>query len=139
MVPPFRNFSGKATTGTPPASPVSKDRRASGPQAAGAASGVQSEECNGSQSDSEARSRCRTGEVAAKAHSLVAAEYAGLTVGQLTAMRKKARETGVFLKVAKNTLVARGAGYRIRVRQGRARRSAAVRLLDRKTPAPPDV
>jgi large subunit ribosomal protein L10 len=45
--------------------------------------------------------------VAAKAHSLVAAEYAGVTVSQLTAMRKKARETGVFLKVVKNTLATR--------------------------------
>ncbi len=45
--------------------------------------------------------------VAAKAHSLVAAEYAGLTVAQLTELRKKARQDGVFLKVAKNTLVAR--------------------------------
>ncbi|MFC5741969.1 50S ribosomal protein L10 [Dyella tabacisoli] len=46
-------------------------------------------------------------DVAAKAHSLVAAEYAGLTVAQLTELRKKARESGVFLKVAKNTLVRR--------------------------------
>ena len=46
-------------------------------------------------------------EVAATAHSLVAAEYAGTTVGQMTAMRKKARETGVFLRVVKNTLAAR--------------------------------
>ena len=46
-------------------------------------------------------------EVAGKAHSLVAAEYAGLTVAQLTEMRKKARQDGVFLKVAKNTLVSR--------------------------------
>lgn len=46
-------------------------------------------------------------DVAGKAASLVAAEYAGLTVGQLTNMRKKARESGVYLKVAKNTLVAR--------------------------------
>jgi large subunit ribosomal protein L10 len=46
-------------------------------------------------------------EVAAKAHSLVAAEYAGTTVAQMTAMRKKARETGVFLKVVKNTLASR--------------------------------
>src|SRR5690606_34353364 len=45
--------------------------------------------------------------VAATAHSLVAAEYAGTTVEQMTAMRKKARETGVFLKVAKNTLASR--------------------------------
>ena len=46
-------------------------------------------------------------DVAAKAHSLVAAEYAGTTVEQMTAMRKKARETGVFLKVVKNTLATR--------------------------------
>ena len=46
-------------------------------------------------------------EVASKAHSLVAAEYAGLTVEQLTDLRKKARQAGVFLKVAKNTLVSR--------------------------------
>ena len=46
-------------------------------------------------------------DVAAKAHSLVAVEYAGTTVEQMTAMRKKARETGVFLKVVKNTLATR--------------------------------
>ena len=45
--------------------------------------------------------------VAQSAHSLVAAEYAGMTVSQLTDLRKKARTTGVFLKVAKNTLVRR--------------------------------
>jgi large subunit ribosomal protein L10 len=46
-------------------------------------------------------------DVAAKAHSLIAAEYAGTTVSQLTEMRKKARESGVFLKVVKNTLATR--------------------------------
>jgi large subunit ribosomal protein L10 len=46
-------------------------------------------------------------EVASKAHSLVAAEYAGITVSQMTAMRKKARETGVYLRVVKNTLASR--------------------------------
>lgn len=46
-------------------------------------------------------------EVAAKAHSLIAAEYAGTTVTQMTAMRKKARESGVYLRVVKNTLAAR--------------------------------
>jgi len=45
--------------------------------------------------------------IAAKAHSLVASEYAGLTVSKLTEMRKKARESGVFLKVVKNTLASR--------------------------------
>ncbi|MDO6460059.1 50S ribosomal protein L10 [Granulosicoccaceae sp. 1_MG-2023] len=43
-------------------------------------------------------------EVAAKAHSAVAAEYRGLTVGQLTALRVKARENGVYLRVVKNSL-----------------------------------
>ena len=46
-------------------------------------------------------------DVVAKAHSLVAAEYAGTTVSQMTAMRKKARETGVYLRVVKNTLASR--------------------------------
>ena len=46
-------------------------------------------------------------EVAAKAHSLVAAEYAGTTVAQMTEMRKKARESGVYLRVVKNTLASR--------------------------------
>ena len=46
-------------------------------------------------------------QVASKAHSLVAAEYAGTTVSQMTAMRKKARESGVYLKVVKNTLASR--------------------------------
>ena len=46
-------------------------------------------------------------DIAAKAHSLVAAEYAGTTVSQMTAMRKTARETGVYLKVVKNTLASR--------------------------------
>jgi len=45
--------------------------------------------------------------VAQSAYSLVAAEYAGMTVSQLTDLRRKARQTGVFLKVAKNTLVRR--------------------------------
>lgn len=46
-------------------------------------------------------------EVASKAHSLIAAEYAGVTVSQMTEMRKKARETGVYLRVVKNTLASR--------------------------------
>jgi large subunit ribosomal protein L10 len=45
--------------------------------------------------------------VAASAHSLVVAEYAGLSVAQLTELRKRARQSNVFLKVAKNTLVGR--------------------------------
>lgn len=46
-------------------------------------------------------------EVAATALSAVAAEYRGLTVGQLTELRKKAREGGVYVRVVKNTLARR--------------------------------
>jgi len=44
---------------------------------------------------------------AAKAHSAVAAEYRGLTVTELTELRKTARETGVYVRVVKNTLARR--------------------------------
>ena len=43
-------------------------------------------------------------EVAASAHSAVVAEYRGLTVGQMTSLRKQARESGVYLRVVKNNL-----------------------------------
>ncbi len=43
-------------------------------------------------------------EVAAKAQSVVAAEYRGLTVGQMTELRGKARQAGVYMRVVKNTL-----------------------------------
>jgi large subunit ribosomal protein L10 len=46
-------------------------------------------------------------EFAAKALSAVAAEYRGLTVTELTQLRKTARETGVYLRVVKNTLAKR--------------------------------
>jgi large subunit ribosomal protein L10 len=46
-------------------------------------------------------------EVAQTALAAVAAEYRGLTVQEMTDLRVKAREDGVFLKVAKNTLVRR--------------------------------
>lgn len=46
-------------------------------------------------------------EYAAKAHSVIAAEYRGLTVIELTELRKKARETGVYVRVIKNTLAKR--------------------------------
>jgi len=41
---------------------------------------------------------------AAKAHSAIAAEYRGLTVTELTELRKVARATGVYVRVVKNTL-----------------------------------
>ena len=43
-------------------------------------------------------------EVAAKAQSVVAAEYRGLTVSQMTDLRAKARKSGVYMRVVKNTL-----------------------------------
>lgn len=46
-------------------------------------------------------------EVASKALAAVAAEYRGLTVEEMTELRAQARKDGVFLKVAKNTLVRR--------------------------------
>jgi large subunit ribosomal protein L10 len=45
--------------------------------------------------------------VAATAHSVIAAEYQGLTVADMTALRAAARESKVFLKVVKNTLAKR--------------------------------
>ena len=42
--------------------------------------------------------------VAATAQSVVAAEYRGLTVTQMTDLRTKARNSGVYLRVVKNTL-----------------------------------
>lgn len=46
-------------------------------------------------------------EVASTAYSAVAAEYRGLTVGQMTELRVKSREAGVYLRVIKNTLARR--------------------------------
>src|ERR1700740_1920570 len=43
-------------------------------------------------------------EVAAHAQSVVAAEYRGLTVSQMTELRAKARKQGVYMRVVKNTL-----------------------------------
>jgi large subunit ribosomal protein L10 len=45
--------------------------------------------------------------VAATAQSVVAAEYRGLTVSQMTSLRSKARSSGVYLRVVKNTLARR--------------------------------
>jgi large subunit ribosomal protein L10 len=46
-------------------------------------------------------------EVAASAYSAIGAEYNGLTAGQMTELRAKARESGVYLRVVKNTLARR--------------------------------
>lgn len=46
-------------------------------------------------------------EVAKQAMSVVAADYCGLTAGQLTALRKEAREADVYIRVLRNTLARR--------------------------------
>ncbi|HWA14703.1 MAG TPA: 50S ribosomal protein L10 [Burkholderiales bacterium] len=46
-------------------------------------------------------------EKVAKAQSIVLAEYRGLEVGDMTALRVKARSAGVYLRVLKNTLARR--------------------------------
>jgi large subunit ribosomal protein L10 len=43
----------------------------------------------------------------AQAQSIIIAEYRGLDVGSATVLRKTARESGVYLRVLKNTLVRR--------------------------------
>lgn len=45
--------------------------------------------------------------VAGKAFSAVAAEYRGLSVGEMTELRVKARNSGVYMRVVKNTLARR--------------------------------
>jgi len=45
--------------------------------------------------------------VAANAYSALVAEYRGLTVTQMTELRKQARASGVYLRVVKNTLARR--------------------------------
>jgi large subunit ribosomal protein L10 len=45
--------------------------------------------------------------MAASAHSAIAAEYRGLTVGEMTELRAKARNEGVYLRVVKNNLARR--------------------------------
>jgi large subunit ribosomal protein L10 len=45
--------------------------------------------------------------VAAKAHSAVAAEYRGLSVVAMTALRSEGRKNGVYVRVVKNTLARR--------------------------------
>ena len=46
-------------------------------------------------------------QVASQAHSAVAAEYRGLSVGHMTKLREKAKETGVYVRVVRNTLARR--------------------------------
>ncbi len=43
----------------------------------------------------------------ASAQAIIVAEYRGLEVGAITSLRKQARESGVYLRVLKNTLARR--------------------------------
>jgi large subunit ribosomal protein L10 len=43
----------------------------------------------------------------AKAQAVILAEYRSLRVGEMTALRKKARSAGIYLRVLKNTLARR--------------------------------
>ena len=69
--------------------------------------------------------------VAATAQSVVAAEYRGLTVTQMTDLRSKARKSGVYLRVVKNTLARKAiAGTQFEVRRQEPQRSAGSRVLE---------
>ena len=46
-------------------------------------------------------------EIAASAPSAIAAEYAGLSVAEMTRLRQSAREAGIYLRVVRNTLARR--------------------------------
>jgi len=46
-------------------------------------------------------------EVAEKAPAAIAAEYIGLNVAEMTQLRREAREAGIYMKVARNTLARR--------------------------------
>ena len=46
-------------------------------------------------------------EVAKTAHSAIGAEYRGLSVADMTALRVEARKAGVYVRVVKNTLARR--------------------------------
>lgn len=47
------------------------------------------------------------GDVAKTAHSAIAAEYRGLSVEDMTNLRREARNAGVYLRIVKNTLARR--------------------------------
>jgi large subunit ribosomal protein L10 len=49
----------------------------------------------------------RVSNVLADSQTAIVAEYRGLTVEQMTSLRRQAREAGVFFKIVKNTLARR--------------------------------
>lgn len=46
-------------------------------------------------------------DVASKAHSAIGADFTGLSVAEMTELRRSARAAGVYMKVAPNTLASR--------------------------------
>ena len=70
-------------------------------------------------------------EIAAKAQSVVAAEYRGITVTQMTELRAKARGQGVYMRVVKNTLARKAlVGTSFEVDRTEAEGSARTRVLE---------
>ena len=70
----------------------------------------------------------------ANAETIAIAEYRGIEVGDLTVLRKKARESGVYLRVLKNTLVRRaveGSESSQRLRQDQRQVGSQGRFLCR--------
>jgi len=57
--------------------------------------------------DDKKRIVAEVAEVASTAYSAVIAEYRGMTVEEMTELRVKAREAGVYIRVVRNTLARR--------------------------------
>ena len=69
----------------------------------------------------------------ARSQTLALAEYRGITVEHLNALRKQARDKGVYLHVLKNTLARRAvAGTPFEVAVGQHGRPADLRLFRRR-------
>jgi len=76
--------------------------------------------------------------LAAKAQTLVIAEYRGITVADMTKLRNTARSAGVSLSVLKNTLARRAvAGSSFEVVSRPDDRSPDLWLFRRRSGAPP--
>ena len=68
--------------------------------------------------------------VARDAHSLVAAEYRGMSVAEMSMLRTKAKQANVYLRVVRNTLARRAfedTGFRVHVRA--PQRPSGARVL----------
>ncbi len=122
----------RPTLGTSPDVPGVQDGCRPGPHTAGAVSGVQLEECNGSQSVPEARSSRRAGRRRRQGSLLDRSRirwHHGLPDDRDAQAGTRNRR---FLESCQEHAGGTCSGrYRIRMRQRRTRRSAAVRVLAR--------